>query len=338
MRRLLLILASPALLLAALFSFAVGLAFYGQSNPAAIYAIAAAPDSPLAERSLYLLARVILFPFQLLFIFLVFAAAMWLFRRRQRLGAWLLGQPVSERLAATPGAEELPFGLRPARRHTMRQIVASIIAVLVILAAVVLALGQFVPRAELAVVIAALTSGLTWGARLPVGDVLGGITNIFETTVIVGERIAYRQLSERVEGTVESMDLRFLNVRADSGELTTIPHGELRVFRNYSRSARGGVHANFPIAAHDLGRATALLNDMAAEAAALLPEMFGPWHVLSLDGRLAPTVELTVYGQTAVGNETALRQALYSLVLERLAAAGISVGGDGATGDKEAAT
>ena len=327
MRRLLLILLSPALLLAALLSTAVGLAFYGQSNPAAIYAIAAAPDSPLTERALYLLARVVLFPFQLLFIFLVFAAAIWVFRRRQRLGAWLLGQPVSDRLAADPAAAELPFGLRPARRHTMRQIVASIIAVLVILVAVVLSLGQFVPRAELAVVIAALTSGLTWGARLPVGDILGGITNIFETTVIVGERILYRQLSERVEGTVESMDLRFLNVRADSGELTTIPHGELRVFRNFSRGTRGGVHANFPIAAHDLGRATALLRDLAADAPALLPEMFGPWQVMSLDGRLGRVVELSVFGQTAAGNETALRLALNALVLERLAAAGIPVGG-----------
>ncbi len=55
--------------------------------------------------------------------------------------------------------------------------------------------------------------------------------------------------------------------------------------------------------------------------------MFGPWQVMSLDGRLGRVVELSVFGQTAAGNETALRLALNALVLERLAAAGIPVGG-----------
>lgn len=329
MRRLLLLLFSPALLAIAAISILVGLAFYAQTNPASLFVITQAPSTVQAERALYLLARLVLFPFQIVFVFITFSAALWVFRRRQRLAAWLLGEPLSGRFAVE-NYEELPFNLRPQRRRTRTQIVASIIAVVAIIAAIVLAMGQFVPRAELAVVIAALTSGLTWGARLPVGDILGGLTNIVETTVTVGERISYRQLTERVEGTVESMDLRFISLRADSGEQTTIPHGELRVFRNHSRGRQAGVHVTLPIAAHDLGRAVALLGEMSAEATGLVPELIGPWQVMSLDGKLGPAIPLVIHGRATPGNETALHLAIHALALARLGAAGIAVGGGGA--------
>jgi len=240
MRRFLLLLASPLLIILALFSLLVGVAFYAESNPATFFVLTAAPDTVQAQRVLYLLARGVLFPFQLGFIALTFGAALWVFRRRLRISGWVLGEPTTGR-RRDEAVEARPAVLRPERRRTLQQLLGSILAVLALGAATVLSIGQFVPRADLAVIIAALTSGLTWGARLPIGDVLGGISNIFETNVSVGERIVYRQFAERVEGQVEDIDLRFLNVRADSGELTTIPHGDLRVFRNFSRSETSGV-------------------------------------------------------------------------------------------------
>ena len=44
-----------------------------------------------------------------------------------------------------------------------------------ILLAVLLSMGQFIARTDLAIVVAALTSSLAWGARLPIGDLLGGL-------------------------------------------------------------------------------------------------------------------------------------------------------------------
>lgn len=324
MRRLLLLLLSPVLLIVALFSLLVGLSFYAQTNPAALYVATEAPATPQAARALYLMARLVLLPFQLMFIFLAFAGAAWVFRRRQRIGAWVLGEAVSGRLAVVERYDELPTVLRLERRRTMQQIVASIIAVLALGVAVVLSLGQFVPRAELAVVITALTSGLAWGARLPVGDLLGGITNIFETTFTVGDRIRYNQLSEKVEGVVESMDLRFLNVRADSGELTTIPHSELRIFRNYSRGDHVGVYATFAIPATELSQAVALLAELAPESPAIVPLLVEPWHVMSVGGRLGRVVDLSLYGKTTTGHENDLRLALHALVQQRFAVAGLS--------------
>lgn len=326
MRRLLLILLSPAWLVLALFSLLIGLAFYAETNPAALYVITETPTSAQAERALYLLARVVLFPFQLIFIFLAFAGALWVFRRRQRIAAWVLGGAFVERLSGETWGEEPRYVLRPQRRRTWVQIVSSIIAVLAILLAVVLSLGQFVPRAELAVVIAALTSGLTWGARLPIGDLLGGITNIFETTVAVGDRIRYAQVGASLEGVVESMDLRFLDVRADSGELTTIPHGELRIFRNDSRGHHAGVYATLPVAARHLERAVSLLHELAPESTAIVPQLAAPWQILSHDGLLTRFVDLSVYGLTVKGNEEALRLRLHVAVYERLAAAGVAIG------------
>jgi len=329
MRRLLLLLLSPVALALALASLVIGFAFYSAANPAAMLVTSAAPSTEQAGRVLYLLARLILLPCQLIFIVLAFAVAFWVFRRRLQIGAWALGEPVAGRL----DAQDLPSALRPGRRRTMQQIVASVIGVLALVTALVLALGQFIPRGELAVVITALTSSLTWGARLPIGDLLGGITNIFETNASVGERIRYQQFGERVEGVVEATDLRFLAVRADSGELTTIPHGDLRIFRNFSRGEEAGVYVTFPIAAADLRRAAALLAELAPESPALAPQLLAPWQTLSADGRLGRVVDLSLFGRTAPGREEELQLTLHALVEERFAAAGIDLAGSAAEGE-----
>ena len=327
MRRLLLLLASPLLLVVALSSLMVGVSFYAESNPATFFVLTAAPATVQAQRVLYLLARAVLFPFQLGFIVLAFGAALWVFRRRLRIGGWVLGEPVAGRLPREETDEARPAVLRPERRLTLQQIIGSILAVLALGVATVLSIGQFVPRADLAVVIAALTSGLTWGARLPIGDVLGGISNIFETNVSVGERIRYKQFAEQVEGQVEDVDLRFLNVRADSGELTSIPHGELRIFRNFSRGETSGVYATFPVRARDLNRAVALLTELAGESPVLTTQLVEPWHVMSLDGRLGDVTAVSLFGRTTPGNEDDLQLALHTIVQLRFAAAGIPLAG-----------
>jgi small-conductance mechanosensitive channel len=126
---------------------------------------------------------------------------------------------------------------------------------------------------------------------------------------------------------VEDIDLRFLNVRADSGELTSIPHGELRVFRNFSRGDTSGVYASFPVYARDLGRAVALLAELADESPTLATYLVEPWHVMSLDGRLGGITDVTLFGHTTPGNEDDLQLALHALVQVRFAAEEIPLAG-----------
>lgn len=316
-RRLILILFSPLLLALAFVSLVIGSTIFSGTDLAGILAALWDTTTPVERQLATLAMRIALFPFQLIFIALVSAAALWVIRRRQRFGAWVLGEPLADR----------PSMLQPGRRRTLRQIFSSIIVVLALVVATVLSLGQFIARADLAVVIAALTTSLTWGARLPIGDLLGGVSAIFESDLSVGDRIIYRQFSEKVDGVIEAVNLRFLSIRALSGELTTIPFGELRIFRNYSRSKYIGVYANFPVASRDLSRAIAILNDLAPESTALVYHLAEPWQPMSLGGELRAVVDLCLFGKAAPGDEDDLHLELHELVQARFWEAGIPLAG-----------
>jgi small conductance mechanosensitive channel len=322
-RRLLVILLSPLWLALAAVSLVVGAAFVGGTNLAEIIS-AIYTGTTEAEQIAYLLARALLLPFQVGFIVIVFAAALRIFRRREQIGRWLIGDPPAE---ATTTGREMPFVREPGRRRTMQQIASSLIAISALLAAFVLSLAQFVARDDLAVVVAALTSSLAWGARLPIGDFLGGINNIFESSLVVGDHVLYRQLDQTVEGIVEAVDIRFVSIRALTGELTTIPFGELRIFTNYSRGHYRGVYAAFPVAAHQFGQAMAILNELAPQSPDLLIDLIEPWQPISLDGEMGALVDLCLFGKTIDGRELELQLAMRELVQERFAAAGIPIGG-----------
>ncbi|HMT20735.1 MAG TPA: mechanosensitive ion channel family protein [Promineifilum sp.] len=327
-RRILFWLLSPIWLALAAISLTVGLAFSSGNNPAATLVAEFFDGTPVELQMATLVVRLLLLPFQLIFIGLVIAAALWIFRRRDRLARWVLGEPLTRRLAtADVTAGDLPAVLQPTRRRTVRQILSSLIALAAIFLGTLLAVGQFVARDDLALVVAALTSSLAWGARLPIGDLLGGITNIFETNLVVGDRILYKLFEKTVEGSVESVDLRYLSVRARSGELTSIPFGDLRIFRNYSRGNFIGVYAAFPVAAQDLRRAVALLTDLAPESIALVPQLLEPWQPMGLEGILGATVDIFLFGKTNQEWQDELQLAMHAVVHERFEAAGIPLRG-----------
>ncbi len=327
-RRILFWLLSPIWLALAAISLTVGLAFSSGNNPAATLVAEFFDGTPVELQMATLVVRLLLLPFQLIFIGLVIAAALWIFRRRDRLARWVLGEPLTRRLAtADVTAGDLPAVLQPTRRRTVRQILSSLIALAAIFLGTLLAVGQFVARDDLALVVAALTSSLAWGARLPIGDLLGGITNIFETNLVVGDRILYKLFEKTVEGSVESVDLRYLSVRARSGELTSIPFGDLRIFRNYSRGNFIGVYAAFPVAAQDLRRAVALLTDLAPESMILVPQLLEPWQPMGLEGILGATVDIFLFGKTNQEWQDELQLAMHAVVHERFEAAGIPLRG-----------
>lgn len=319
---------APVWVVLAALSLVVGLAAFSGVNPAAILATAFYSGGAEMEQLSILLARVVLLPFQFIFIALVAGAALWVFRRRARIAGWILGEPLTDRLFARDQMPaEVSTALPPGRRHTARQILSSIVALAAILLAVLLTMGQFIARADLAVVVAALTSSLAWGARLPVGDLLGGLGNMFESNLAVGDHIRYKQFDRSVDGLVESVDLRFLSVRARSGELTSIPFGDLRIFRNYSRGEFLGVYIAVPIAAADLSRAVTLLNELAPASMTLVPYLMEPWQPMSLEGEMGAILDLYLFGKTTQEWEDELQLALHAVVHERFQAAGIRLGG-----------
>ncbi len=327
-RRLLLLLLSPIWVAVATISVLVGMATLSGANLPAILARAFYTGTAEGEALAALAMRVLLLPLQLVFVALVVGAAVWVFRRRHRFGSWVLGDPLAEKLIARePNAGELPSVLQPGRRRTLQQIFSSAIAVSVIFTAAFMIFGQFVERADLAVVFAALSSSLTWGARLPIGDLLGGLSNIFESNLAVGDRIRYKHIDLEIDGTVELVDLRFLSVRSRTGELTSIPFGDLRVFRNYSRGEYIGVYATFPVLAADLARAVGLLFDLAPTSTQLVPELLVPWQAMSREGIMGKIVDIVLFGETTEDLEDELQISLHAVVQQLFAERGIRLAG-----------
>ncbi|HEY1408747.1 MAG TPA: mechanosensitive ion channel family protein [Promineifilum sp.] len=324
-RRIILVLLSPILLLLAIAGLLVGLLTLFGRDVALLLSLGIDLGGSEGQNISYQIARLILLPFQLVFIILVWLAAFWVFRHRDRLGAWVIGEPLMDE-----GHIDGSRALRPERRRTLKQIFSSLIAVAALVLAFYLALSQFMDRADLAVVIAALTTSLTWGARLPIGDILGGMSNLFESHLAIGDHVQYRQVDQTAEGIVESVDLRFLTVRALTGEAVSIPFGELRVFRNFSRGDMAGVYVVFPVAAERLAQAYAVLEAMTERSTSLIPELMEPWQPMSLDGELSASVNVCLFCLTTRGHEDTLQLNVYKLVHAKFAEANIRVGRTGA--------
>ena len=336
-RKFALLILSPLLLTLVVMAVIVGLAYVSDSDLAISLSDAMQSGTSESERVNDLVLRVLFLPLQLIFIGIVLAIALGVYRRRWNISRRIFGpltakqqQRDAERSAVTSAGlknmhddwEQL-VTVPPERQLTLTHIGASIIGIVTIFIAAALILGQFVGLSDLAIFITALTSALAWGARLPVSDVLGGISNIFENNFNVGDRLSYRHFKLDAEGIVEQVNLRFTWLRASSGELITIPFGEIRTMRNFSRNTFAGVYVSFPIASDTLGPTIQKLEALAPMTPTLIPDLLEPWRVVCQNGRLGSSVELSLYGRAAVGREQQLQLAMHELVWQNLQALGI---------------
>jgi hypothetical protein len=109
-----------------------------------------------------------------------------------------------------------------------------------------------------------------------------------------------------------------------------VPNGEIRVIHNYSRGRFSTADVHLVLASVDVARALPLLTALGEEAARELPDLAGPWQIISMSGELGPRTSLTLLARTAFGRGADLRPQLMALVEARLRAAGIAFdGGNG---------
>ena len=128
-----------------------------------------------------------------------------------------------------------------------------------------------------------------------------------------------------VEGVVESVNLRVTMIRSPGGELFTMPNGEIRVVRNFSRGSFSTAKASFKVHASDLSRALELLEELGREAVTLLPNLLEPWQVLSGSGVIGQQTELTLLAKARFGQASEMRPRMLNLVQERLTAAAVDL-------------
>ena len=207
------------------------------------------------------------------------------------------------------------------RQATVHSLIASAISIAAFIAAAVASLSLFVNANTLLWVIGLFSAGFGLGARDIINDFLTGISQIFEDTFAVGEKVELKG----VEGVVEAVNLRTTKLRAPSGELVIVPNGDVRLVRNYSRGRFSPTPVTIAIASSDLGRAIPLLEELGHEAVYLLPDLIEPWKVISPSGAMGQQTELTLLAKAAFGKGAELRPRLLALVHERLAEAGIEL-------------
>jgi small-conductance mechanosensitive channel len=114
-------------------------------------------------------------------------------------------------------------------------------------------------------------------------------------------------------------------VRAPTGELFTVPNGEIGVVRNFTRANLSAAKIKLMVPSEALGRALDLLDALGQEAVALLPELREPWQVISTTDAAGPCTEVTVLASSRYGQAAPLRLRLIALIYERLLAEGITL-------------
>lgn len=275
----------------------------------------------ISDDWLKLLFSIFSFPFRIIFILMVFALAFSISRLSGNIARW--GVTLYSRLVRSGEifqrlhlSDKATFNQE--HRQTVYHLVASIITFLAFTTAVVVSLSQFMSAAALAVLGGLVTTGVGFGARMMIGDLLAGMSNIFEDNFNVGEKIEIANATGAVSGVVEHVTVRVVFIRAESGELFIIPHGEIRIMRNFSRGNFSIANITFKIAVEDLDETLAILEVIKDEATAVLPDLLQPWQVISKAGTLGSTTELTLVCKAPFGKGADLRLRLLEFIRKRL--------------------
>lgn len=220
------------------------------------------------------------------------------------------------------------LGRRSERMRTLRELLSSVISFFAFMAAVFFSLSLFIDRTTLIWMIGLFSAAFGLGARPLFSDLLSGISFIFEDTFGVGEKIEIPVVGVgTVEGVIEKVNLRTTLVRSTTGELYTIPNGEIRVVRNFSRGLFSRADVTLRIEADDLRQALPLLEALGEEAIGLLPDMLEPWQIISETDQMGNHTELRLLAKARFGRAADMKPRLLALVQERFSDADIDLVG-----------
>jgi small-conductance mechanosensitive channel len=238
--------------------------------------------------------------------------------------AWLvhrLARRLARRMTRVSRFTPRALQPRPERQITLQSLIASTISLVAFAAATLVSVGQFVPMETLVWVVGLFSAAFGLGARPLIGDVLSGLSFIFEDTFAVGEKVETLE----VEGIVEAINLRTTWIRSPTGELYIVPNGEVRVVRNFSRGSFSSASVRLKVTAVDLNRVLPLLETLGQEAVSLLPNLLEPWQIISENGTIGQKTELTLLAKARFGKGAEMRPRLLALVQERLTEAGVTL-------------
>ena len=226
-----------------------------------------------------------------------------------------LARPMSKRFRPLG---RLIMHSRDERQETLRALIASAISVVAFIVAGIFSLSLFVSADTLVWMVGLFSAAFGLGARPFISDYLTGISFIFENTFDVGDKIELPLFPQRVEGIVEEVNLRVTRVRGMEGELFTMPNGDIRLVRNFSRGHYSPTSVTLTIDSSQLDRTLDKLEQLSEESMSLMPNLLEPLTFISKSGTLGDETELTVLAKARFGKGAELRTRLLALLQHRV--------------------
>lgn len=211
------------------------------------------------------------------------------------------------------------------RRTTLQRLYASLITAAAVLLVILGILRIFVEPSQIIWIIGLFSAGFGLGARVLVADLIAGTTYIFSNTFAIGEKVEFTVAGNKVDGVVEDVNMRSTLVRARSGELFTIPNGEIGVIRNFTRAPFSGAQINVSVPTEQLDLAMRTLQSAGEEALRATQEQIEPWHILVVDETIGRYTEITVQGKFLFGQAATQKPQMAERVYESLRSAGINL-------------
>lgn len=229
------------------------------------------------------------------------------------LGAWLLGQVLSWLLPRLL-VGRARRNLSAARRETLFRLIAGATHAIVYIIAILMMLSLFFPGGNVLTALGLISAGVAFAARPFFSDIISGIALLFDDHYSVGEKV---QLLD-VSGYIEDVQLRNTYIRGDGGELLIVPNGEVRIIRNFSRSAFSLASVQVMVPREQVAATLSILRKVAAQLYAESDDIVEEPFVLSESGLLSTETLLTVKVKAEYGHGAKVRTNLITRIHKAL--------------------
>lgn len=191
------------------------------------------------------------------------------------------------------------------RQTTLHVLIDSLTTGLAVLVTIVLILAMFVQPSALITTLGLFSAGIGFAARPYISDFLGGIVLLFEDQFALGDKV---EIGDRnVNGVVERVSLRTVNIRGEAGELWIVPNGDVRTIRNFTRGSFSPADIRLTVPTAHLGEALALLREVRADPG---PDIIAMPDIISENGLIGETTVLLLKVQAQHGQGPAVRRRL----------------------------
>lgn len=204
------------------------------------------------------------------------------------------------------------------RTTTLQSLTTSLANFFLFLLAFILSLSLFVSASTLIWVLGLFSAAFGIAAKPMVSDVLAGIGFLFQETFDIGEKVEFVITGGNIQGVIEQVNLTSTIVRAPTGEQYTLPNGEIRVVRNFSRGKYSLATITLFVTPDDLKKTLDILKPLGEECFHEMVDVVEPWQVISKSNLTGSKVELTILARVALGKGPDIKFKLIALIQDRL--------------------